>query len=232
MLKAKIISCVSLMVGICMISMGMVMQRENSIDVFNNVNYKEVDIKSMAASYNMIVKSDSEKAISTNTKNNPNLLLEEVRMETAPASIIIPPRVEVYDHLTIEELADKLNRNLGNDYIAGKGMLIASYCIEKGVDPYIAVAIMLHETGCSSRCSNLARSCNNVGGQKGAPGCGGGSYKAFATLDEGIKGFIDNLYRNYYAYGLNTVEAIGPKYAEGSTWVSKINWYVNKIRNS
>mgnify|MGYP003299153745 CR=1 FL=1 len=52
----------------------------------------------------------------------------------------------------------------GNDYIAGKGMLLASQCIEKGVDPYVAVAIMLHETGCKWTCSKLARNYNNVGG--------------------------------------------------------------------
>ena len=153
-------------------------------------------------------------------------------MEVAPASVVIPPRIEVYDGLTIEELSDKLNRNLGNDYIAGKGELIATQCLEKGVDPYVAVAIILHETGCGTKCSNLARNCNNVGGQKGSPRCNGGSYKHYATLDEGIIGFVNNLSKNYYALGLNTVEAIGPKYAAGNTWPSKINWFVNKIKNS
>ena len=76
--------------------------------------------------------------------------------------------------------SDKLNRNLGNDYIAGKGEFIATQCLEKGVDPYVAVAIILHETGCGTKCSNLARTCNNVGGQKGSPGCNGGSFKSFS----------------------------------------------------
>ena len=151
-------------------------------------------------------------------------------MEAAPASVIIPPRVEVYDNLTLEELSAKLDRNLGTDYIAGKGNLIASQCIEKGVDPYLAVAIMLHETGCGSRCSSLTRNCNNVGGQKGSPSCGRGSYKAFSTLDEGIVSFITNLSENYYAKGLNTVEAIGSKYAEGKSWPTKINSFIEKIR--
>ena len=56
--------------------------------------------------------------------------------------------------------------------------------------------------------------------------------KSYPTLDEGIMGFIDNLSKNYYAYGLTTVEAMAPKYAESATWPMKINAYVEKIRAS
>lgn len=158
-------------------------------------------------------------------------LLTAVDMAVVPASIYVPPRVEVYDGLTFEELAEKLNRHLGNDYVAGKGEVIAKLCLEKGVDPYIAVAIILHETGCGTKCSNLARNCNNVGGQKGSPSCGNGGFKKFDTLDDGIAGFVDNLSRNYFAMGRTTVETIAPKYCEGNTWAGKINYFVNAIRN-
>lgn len=188
------------------------------------INFNEINIENMAVSTSNLV----------NNKNIgvTNTTLIPVDMEVAPASIVIPPRIEVYDGMTIEELADKINRNLGTGYIAGKGYLIATQCIEKGIDPYVAVAIMLHETGCRSNCSKLVVSCNNVGGQKGAPGCNGGSYKAFNTLDEGIIGFIDNLQRNYYSKGLTTIEAIGSKYAASKAWPGKINSYVNQIRAS
>lgn len=218
MKKEKIICGLLIVVGVAMISMAIVLQTDTSLSI------EEVDIKSMAASSNMYVKD----------KNNDNkeLVFEAIEMEVAPVSVDIPAKQVVYDNLTIDELAAKIDRNLGDGYIAGKGTLVASYCLEKGVDPYVATAIMLHETGCRSRCSSLVRQCNNVGGQKGSPGCGGGSYKSFPTLDEGIKGFIDNLYKNYYSRGLTTVEKIAPKYAEGSTWPTKINWYVNIIKNS
>lgn len=137
----------------------------------------------------------------------------------------------VYDGLTRQQLIDKLNRNL-NSTIAGKGELFVDYSLELGIDPYLAVAIVLHETGCSWDCSSLVKYCNNVGGQKGALGCGGGAYASFATLDEGIMRFMDNLYRNYYAYGLTTPETINPKYAASTTWASSINNYINKIKAS
>ena len=218
MKKGKIISGLLAFVGIMMICIAVMLQDEFSISV------EEVDIRSMAASTNMYVKNSNN--ISSDYK------FEGVDMETAPVSVEILPKTEVYDGLTLEELAAKIDRNLGDGYIAGKGELIASYCIEKGVDPYVAVAIMLHETGCRATCSKLTRICNNVGGQKGSPRCGEGSFKRFDTLEEGIYGFINNLSKNYYSMGLNTVELIAPKYAEGNTWEGKINWYVNLIKNS
>ena len=235
MKKAKLMSVISSFIGVLMISMGMVLQSENNIDSFSNLSdVREINIKNMAASANMILKekevASAKVEEKTETVVEEKEVLTEVKMETAPASVIVPPRVEVYEGMTMEELAAKLDRNLGSDIIAGKGLLIATQCVQKGVDPYVAVAIMLHETGCGSRCSNLTRQCNNVGGQKGAPGCNGGSYKAFATLDDGIVGFIDNLNRNYYSRGLNTIDSIAPKYAASPAWPAKIHWYVNKIR--
>ena len=154
--------------------------------------------------------------------------LEDVKTYEEVSTVPVDPIV--YDGLTMGELAEKLNRSL-NSTISGKGYLIASYSLQLGIDPYIATAIILHETGCNGTCSSLVRECNNVGGQKGGPSCGGGAYKAYATLDEGIMGYLDNLYRNYYSYGLTTPETIGPKYAASTTWASQVNNYIALIRN-
>ena len=154
--------------------------------------------------------------------------LEDVKTYDEVNTVPVDPIV--YDGLTMGELADKLNRSL-NSTISGKGYLIASYSLQLGIDPYMATAIILHETGCNGTCSSLVRECNNVGGQKGGPSCGGGSYKAYATLEEGIMGYLDNLYRNYYAYGLTTPESIGPKYAASPTWASKVNNYIALIKS-
>ena len=217
-MKEKIICGLLTIVGIMMIAIAIFLKNDTSFSI------EEIDVKSMAASSNMYVKD--KKGISD------TFTFKEVEMEIAPASVDIPAKTIVYDGLTLEELAARLDRNLGSGEVAGKGMLIASYCLEKGVDPYIATAILLHETGCRAKCSALVRQCNNVGGQKGWPACGSTSYKSFATLDDGIKGFINNLYKNYYALGLNTVELIAPKYCEGNTWAGKIHWYINQIKNS
>ena len=226
MKSMKAICYFTSLVGILMICIGLVIQNDSAHSMKYKTSVSGFDIKNMAASSNMIVK-----AAETNIEED-SFILQEVEMETAPASIIVPPRVEVYEGLTLEELAEKLNRNLGSDIVAGKGSIIATECINKGVDPYITVAIILHETGCGSHRSNLARNCYNFGGQKGGPSCNGKKKKKFDTIDEGLVGMIDNLSRNYFAMGLNTPETIGPKYCEGNEWAGHISWFVNKIRNS
>ena len=149
-------------------------------------------------------------------------VLEEVEKQEKEKEI-------VYEGKTLNEIAEQLNRSLKST-IAGQGYLIASYSIENGVDPYLATAIMLHETGCNWKCSNLVNSCNNVGGQVGTPSCGGGRFRAFDTLEDGIKGMISNLAINYYAYGLNTPELMQNKYAASTTWAEKVNTYIYKLK--
>lgn len=225
MRKAKKVSYIILMLGILMISTGMMINKNSKDNYLNLSQIEEIDIKNLSANTKAIFKEETN----NKSESNDNLLLESIEMETAPASVIIPPRIEVYGGMTLEEVAAQINKSLKND-ITNKGMVIASKCIELGVDPFIASAIILHETGCGqNQCSNIARNCYNFGGQKGS-GCG--AYQRYNSVDEGLVGMISNLYRNYYARGLTTVETIGPRYAESNTWVSKINWYVNKLKNA
>ena len=132
----------------------------------------------------------------------------------------------VYDNMTLEQLAEKIERNL-NSTLTGKGYLIASYSLQQGVDPYLALAIMLHETGCAWSCSTLTTVNHNVGGMRGSNG-----YLYFATIDEGIKAFIDNLSRNYVRYGLTTAETMNSKYAENPNWHVAVNRYIEQIKAS
>lgn len=135
----------------------------------------------------------------------------------------------VYDGLTMDELAAKLDRYLADD-LKGKGYLYASHSLEIGIDPYLAVAISMHETGCRWGCSTLVKKCNNVGGQVASPRCEGGIYKAYDTLDEGIIGFLNNIKLNYYDYGLETPEEMNPKYAADPNWASVVNKHINQIK--
>lgn len=230
MIKKKLMSLVLVVLGITMISVALILE--------DNHIFKSKNVKTESSNINVINMSSSNREVEVQIIDNPGISndttasIKELSMEQAPQAEYIPPRVEVYEGMTIEELSDKLNRSLGTSYLQGKGNIIATKCIELGVDPYVATAIMLHETGCRYKCSNLVVKCNNVGGQKGSPSCGGGSYKYYASLEDGIVGHIENLYYRYYSRGLNTVETIGPRYAESKTWVSKINWYIDLVRAS
>lgn len=179
--------------------------------------------------------SNVDKEVLSNMFSSVNMIEEEAKEEFVDSiselskEKNVTKRVIVYDGMTMSELTEKLNRSLKST-IAGKGDVFASYSLERGVDPYLAVSIMLLETGCNWSCSSLMRKCNNVGGQKGSPSCDGGSYKSYPSLDEGIKGFIDNIADNYYAYGLTTPEAMNKKYAASNMWAIKVNNYISSVK--
>ena len=244
MKKVSKLSLTLASIGVFMIGLAGVLQYKAFEIEDNTVAYETV---TMNDSYSGKIKevddknediSDIESGDNTEIENNStDIKTEEVVIEEELEDVktyeevsTIPVDPIVYDGLTMGELADKLNRSLKSN-ISGKGYLIASYSLQLGIDPYMATAIILHETGCNGTCSSLVRECNNVGGQKGGPSCGGGAYKAYATLDEGIMGYLDNLYRNYYSVGLTTPETIGPKYAASTTWASQVNNYIALIRS-
>ncbi len=128
----------------------------------------------------------------------------------------------------IDVIASKIDRYL-NSTLKGKGKFITEYSISVGMDPYLAAGVMLQETGCYWNCSYLTRVCNNVGGNKGKPGCNGGSYRRFDTIEEGIK-FAINKLNSYYQKGLTTTYQIGPKYASDPKWPERVNNYINKLK--
>lgn len=163
----------------------------------------------------------------TTTTTNPTEVFETI--------VTNPPLLDdssiIYDGLTLTELTEKLNKNLKST-LTNTGHYFAEYYVKTGLDPYLAVAIVLQETGCKWTCSKLVRNCNNIGGMKGSPKCNGGSYRKYDTLEAGINGYLDMLYNNYYSKGLTTPELINPKYATSTTWSEKINNYINNIKKS
>jgi 3',5'-cyclic AMP phosphodiesterase CpdA len=135
----------------------------------------------------------------------------------------------VYDGMTMTELSAKLDNSLGSD-LTGTGYIFANKAVQLGIDPYLAVAISLHETGCAWNCSGLVTACNNVGGMGGS-GCNGYAY--FNTLEEGIDSYMDNLAQNYIYQGLNTPELMARKYTgyDGTSWINAINNYISQIKS-
>lgn len=198
---------------------------KSSSYIDNDLKVVEVDIREKEQTDHLEENSVQEETANEGDINTVENMASENSVEAVTAAL--KPNI-VYDGMTMDELASKLERSLKNE-LSGKGYLYASYSLEKGVDPYLAVAISLEETGCNWNCSSLVKTCNNVGGMKGS-GCG--SYGAWPTLDDGIRAFIDNIYRNYVAYGLTTANAMNPKYAENPAWSTNVNNYIARIKNN
>lgn len=185
-----------------------------------------------ATSSNEVAIATEEDESGTPVEVTPVEPVEPEPQVTEPEPVQAPePQAEpiVYDGLTMNELTEKLNRSL-HSTLSGTGASFAKYAIEMGIDPYLAVAIVLHETGCNGTCSKQVRECYNVGGMKGGPSCNGTSYKRFNSLDEGIYAFMSNLKENYYDKGLTTPEAMNKKYAASTSWSKKVWHYINKIK--
>ena len=224
MKKNKIISGVLSILGLIMIMTSVIIINESTS--LKTLTDKRVLSSTRLDTINL--------ATSIHNDKNSDIVTQEVSLQKLPNKEIAQgkqERIIVFDNLTMEELVTKLNKNLGKDLIANKGELIATYSLSKGVDPILVTSIMLHETGCKWKCSSLARTRNNVAGHKGSPTCKG-SYKGYASIDDGIRGAIDNLHKNYFSQGLTTISSIAPKYAESTAWPAKITSYYNTIRNS
>ena len=157
------------------------------------------------------------------------VIVTEDKKEIVANALVTEPRIVVYDNLTKEELIAKFDRIMKSS-LTGKASLFVERCLATNVDPYIALAIVFHETGCYyGACSSMARRCNNIGGMYGGS-CGG--FMRFNTIDEGIVAYINNLAVGYFNIGLNTPELMNTKYAASTTWAKQVNDYINIIRNS
>ncbi len=239
MKKVRKISVVLTFIGILMIGSACLLEyiAFQEKPIVETKQHEKVTLKDMLeAKRNKNEKTETEKeklAEEVVLARYPEVEVETPQEDTEKIVDVTAPIVEpvVFENMTLSQLGEKLERSLNSD-IKGYGNLIATHSMELGLDPYLTLAIILHETGCKWNCSTLVKTCNNVGGQKGGPSCNGGAYKAYNTLEEGIIGYMDNLYLNYYSKGLTTPEAIGPKYAGSSDWASKIQSYIKLIRET
>ena len=191
-------------------------------------NKRETQTETTNATIEEVAIATKEDESGTPVVEQPVTPTEPVVQETKEPEVQAEPIV--YDGMTLNELAEKLNRSLKST-LSNTGMSFAKYSVEMGINPYLAVAIVLHETGCNhGTCSKQVRECYNVGGMKGGPSCNGTSYKKFNSLDDGIYSFMNNLKENYYDKGLTTPEQMNKKYAASKAWAGKIHHYINKIK--
>ncbi len=185
--------------------------------------------ESLLTSVSTINSGTTDGVLANNTKEKEKDLVVDTKLLKVVTNVKV--REVVYDGMTLEELGAKLERSM-NSTLDGKGYMFAKKCIDSGVDPYLALAIVLEETGCKWECSALVKSCYNIGGQKGAPGCFGGEYRRYESLDHGINWFIENLANSYFDRGLNTAAKMNPYYAGNPNWHVAVNRYINEIKAS
>ena len=98
MKRGKLISSVLATLGIVMISIALVIGEENTLEQDKVIETKNstIQLKNMAASANNIINTETD-----NTESSTEAEVIPIEMEVAPASVIIPPRIEVYEGTNI-----------------------------------------------------------------------------------------------------------------------------------
>lgn len=112
MKNGKLISGLTFLVGIAMLTLGFSIQQDMLSVDYSEPIIQEYDIRNMAASANKIISPTEEEqpqeaaTVEENEEEN-SLLLRDVSMETAPASVVIVDKP--YDEMTLEEVQTALN---------------------------------------------------------------------------------------------------------------------------
>lgn len=222
------LSCFVLVLGIKKLYFNENEKTVNSVehDEQNNMKFAQATTEALTTTYDplasviMNYREDEEIEVANEIYEYPYEKAPEIKED---GSII-------YDGMTVTELTNKLNKSLGS-YMTNTGYFFADYTRRTGLDPYLSVAIVLLETGCKWECSKMTVECNNIGGLKGSGSCNGTSYSKYDDLDKGIESYLNIIYYNYYANGLDTPVKMSDKYASSSKWAEKVNRYIEEIKS-
>ena len=91
-----------------------------------------------------------------------------------------------FDGESIEIIGGKIDKYYKKTPLEGYGEYIAKTSISKSVNPYLISGIILEHSSCKTECSVIFKECNNLSGMKGNPGCFGGAYKSYNSLNDSI----------------------------------------------
>lgn len=135
-----------------------------------------------------------------------------------------------YEGESIEKIANKFEKYFKKTELEAYGKYIASSSIKKGVNPYLVGAMILVNTNCNNDCTIIYKNCNNVGDMKGAPGCFGGVYKKYDSIESSIDDLVNYVYDKFIVNDLTTPNAIYKKYGKDSSWAFKVTNHMEKLK--
>lgn len=135
-----------------------------------------------------------------------------------------------FDGESIEVIGKKIDRILAKTSMEGMGEYIAKESIYKSVNPYLIGGIILESTNCRIDCSVILKQCNNVSGYKDSPGCFGGSYKKYNSLEDGISDLINRVSKTYYTKEMQAPLKMFKSYGKDEIWAFKVSKYMEELK--
>ena len=135
-----------------------------------------------------------------------------------------------YDGEEVDTIASKLEKNFVKTALEGYGKFIASNSIKKGVNPYLIGGIILESTSCKNECTIIFKYCNNVASIKGEPGCFGGSYKVYNTVNDGILDLINIIKDSYSDKDMQNPNKMYKSFGKNATWAFKVSNIMEEMK--
>lgn len=145
------------------------------------------------------------------------------------------PKEEIveYEGESYSNIGKKIEKYLSKTSLEGYGEYIAKHSVNKGVNPYLIGAIIIVNSNCDIQCNAIVNKCYNVGDLSGSlGGCFGGTYKKYASFEDGIDDLINYILNEFYASDLKTPSTIYRKYGKNSAWSYKVSRYMERIKKN
>ena len=135
-----------------------------------------------------------------------------------------------YDGESYDDIGKKMDKIFSETLLEGYGSYIAKNSIAKGVNPYLIAGIILESTGCQNECNIILKQCNNVSLLKGEPGCFGGAYKKYGSIEDSIIDFINEISKKFYTKEMQIPSKMYKDYGKSSAWAFKVNKIMEKVK--
>ena len=135
-----------------------------------------------------------------------------------------------FDGESIEVIGKKINRLFKKTPLEDYGEEIASISISKSVNPYLIGGIILESTNCKTDCTVLLKQCNNVASFKGEPGCFGGTYKKYNSVNDSIRELVNKISNDFISVDTQAPYKMYKKYGKNETWAFKVSKYMEELK--
>ena len=164
---------------------------------------------------NFMIILNKEVIDDTNNDNGPEVPVEEIT---------------TYNGESIEEIGKKMERMFSKTLLEGLGEHVSRTSIKESVNPYLVGGIILENTNCKIDCSILLKHCNNLSGLMGEPGCFGGSYTKYNTMEDSVSDLVRYISKSYPNLEMQQPYKMFKSYGKNETWAFKVNKYMEELK--
>jgi len=133
---------------------------------------------------------------------------------------------------SIEQIGKKFDNYTKKTPLEGYGEYLAKTSIAKGVNPYLIGAIILESSRCKTDCSVIFKECNNASGAKGDPGCFGGVYKSYGSINDSISDIVGSISKQFYTQDMQSPYKMYKDLGKSSAWALKVSNFMEGLKKA